>query len=331
MTKAECFKATAHPSLALAKYWGKRDLRLNTPATASLGISLDAFYCTVSLSALEGSNVQNSREDRCLQEGRTIFVSEQLRSMLAGLRKSYALPPLIIDSASNIPVAAGLAGSSAYFAALAAAIALFLQKKQGMKFSEQDISAIARQGSASAARSVFPGFQWLAQGAMSAESVFSTSHWQNLRIICVIVEDVQKSISSRAAMNRCAETSPLYDAWCTFANTSARDIREVVKQRDLESLGKLITQNAYAMMGSMLASNPSIRYWVPHSLAVLDEVARLRNKGISVWETMDAGPQIKLLCDVQDVALIVQHLQKSFPNMRIEQSSIGGGASAWSE
>ena len=40
MTRATC---TAHPNIALVKYWGKADAALNLPATGSLSMTLDVF------------------------------------------------------------------------------------------------------------------------------------------------------------------------------------------------------------------------------------------------------------------------------------------------
>ncbi len=46
-------KCKVHASLALIKYWGKKDVFLNIPATSSLAVSVDKFY---SISELELSN-----------------------------------------------------------------------------------------------------------------------------------------------------------------------------------------------------------------------------------------------------------------------------------
>ena len=43
-------KARACSNIALVKYWGKRDIKLNLPAVASISITLDALYTDTSIS-----------------------------------------------------------------------------------------------------------------------------------------------------------------------------------------------------------------------------------------------------------------------------------------
>jgi len=42
--------ASAHPNIALVKYWGKQDAQLNLPAVPSLSITLDSLQAHTRLS-----------------------------------------------------------------------------------------------------------------------------------------------------------------------------------------------------------------------------------------------------------------------------------------
>jgi diphosphomevalonate decarboxylase len=55
------------------------------------------------------------------------------------------------------------------------------------------------------------------------------------------------------------------------------------------------------MFGTMFAADPPINYLHPRSLQVLDVLERLRAAGVDAWETMDAGPQVKIACLAGDV------------------------------
>ena len=41
----------------------------------------------------------------------------------------------------------------------------------------------------------------------------------------------------------------------------------------------------------------------------------LRAEGVRVYETMDAGPQVKCLCLEEDVEQISSRLRRSYPNL----------------
>jgi diphosphomevalonate decarboxylase len=43
----------------------------------------------------------------------------------------------------------------------------------------------------------------------------------------------------------------------------------------------------------------------------------MRSEGLSVWETMDAGPQVKLFCLDKDLQLITNRLVDRFDDINI--------------
>ena len=50
MTRPGFAVAIAHPNIALAKYWGKRDFGHNLPAVPSLSVTLDGMCTTTTVS-----------------------------------------------------------------------------------------------------------------------------------------------------------------------------------------------------------------------------------------------------------------------------------------
>ena len=58
----------------------------------------------------------------------------------------------------------------------------------------------------------------------------------------------------------------------------------------------------------MLAADPPIRYWKSHSVWAMDAVENLRRQGIGAWWTMDAGPNVKILCNAEDAKSVVKRL-----------------------
>ncbi|OQX29955.1 MAG: diphosphomevalonate decarboxylase [Spirochaeta sp. LUC14_002_19_P3] len=301
--------ACAHPSLALTKYWGKRDSLRNIPATPSLAIGLAEFRCETRVRIYSGTsfhltiNGVPQNPDRFAD-----FFSEIQRiSREKGYRKTFSIEA---DSTANFPVAAGFASSSAGFAALALAANTALK----LNMTTPEISALARVGSASAARAVYKGFTLLPAGGEHALSL--PVHWPELRIIAVETHAGKKPISSRTAMERCRTSSPFYGEWLQDAANITAQAEAALYARSLPELGPLIRESYARMFAVMLSASPPIRYWTPLTLKVLDFVDSLRQEGGQYWETMDAGPQVKVFCKAKDCPRFLARLGESVPEAK---------------
>lgn len=303
----------AHPSLALIKYWGKSDVAANLPATSSLAVGLEALYTETRLSVADG-------EDSISLEG-ILQPKERYAPFFDHLRQRLRTAShFCAESRSNFPSAAGLASSSSGFAALAYGCAKLIDETTSL----ERISDIARQGSASAARAVFGGFTLLEKGQASALPLFDASHWPELRVLIAIVKNSPKSVSSREAMERSKRTSPFYTKWLNESDKTFANALEALKEKNLNALGPLIQQSYLQMFSTMFTSVPPIFYWEPDSIRILHACERLRKEGYAIWETMDAGPQVKMLCLDRDVEFLKDRLSYDLPELDYLITKIGG-------
>lgn len=304
----------ASPSLALVKYWGKADSRLNTPATPSIGATLAELHSETVARVSKG-------EDRVTVDGaieeqkRFAFYFKHLRS---ALRTELEFD---VESTNSFPTAAGLASSASGFAAMTCACA----KLAGFTGDRKALSAIARVGSASAARSLYGGFVGLDAGAEYAEPLFDTDHWPDFRIVVVAVTTEKKPISSRAAMERSKVTSPFFPQWVEMSPRIYQEAKTAIQNRDIERLGALMRMSYLAMFSTMFSSDPPVIYWRPGSLSVIHLCEELRRNGIAAWETMDAGPQVKIACVRENVRKIVEALHVQDPQWQTFVASVGSG------
>lgn len=302
------------PSLALIKYWGKSNTALNLPATSSLAVSLDTLRTKTTVSI--------SEDDRIFINGKQAPI-ERFRSFFENFRKTTGSDQRFSAySSTNFPVAAGLASSSSGFAALALGCARLINPEIPL----ETISSLARFGSASAARSLFGGFTILKKDAESSEPL--NIDWPELRVIIGIVTNSSKEISSRAAMECTRETSPFYDSWLKKADELFSQSVPAVQKKELNTLGPLIRQSYLSMFSTMLTSTPSTLYWKPESVALLHSCEELRQEGISIWETMDAGPQVKMVCLEHDLDSALQRLRAAHPLVEFLVSKAGGAPKA---
>ena len=290
MDNARGVRVRAAPSLALVKYWGKSDAERNLPATSSLAVTVTGLYTEVCLQEGSGSD-RLSVDGTVVPAARHAPFFDAARATL-GVDTRYRA-----EASNNFPGAAGLASSASLFAALALGCAALA----GRDISRERLSALARVGSASAARALWGGFSTLEAGAECAGGAFPEDHWPELRLLVAVTSRRRKPMPSRDAMLHVAGTSPYYPAWVATAPATFQAALEAVRAHDLERLGPHMRASYLRMFGTMLAADPPINYLLPQSLRVLEVLEELRAAGVGAWETMDAGPQVKIACLANDV------------------------------
>jgi len=300
--------AFAPSNIALCKYWGKRNTELNLPITSSLSVSLGKKGSYIS--------IEFAPEDKFILNGQVLnpfsIFSKRLTEFLNLFRENYFFR---CEMTSNIPIAAGLASSASGFAALVLALNHLL----GWQLPAKDLSILARLGSGSACRSIWPGFVEWQQGedenGMDSYGFMMNTTWPELCIGLYILQSNEKSLSSREAMNRTVETSALYSAWPDKVREDLHILKEAILSKDLHALGKTAESNALAMHATMLSAWPPIQYSLPQTLSTMQKIWDLRSGGLEVYFTQDAGPNLKLLFLEKDKRII----QSYFPALEIIQ------------
>jgi diphosphomevalonate decarboxylase len=293
----------AGPSLALLKYWGKEVKGDNLPATPSLAVTLGGVHSETRVRPADRDEV--TVDGVCQDTARFAPFFDALRASLGVSTRFHA------ESANTFPTSAGLASSSSGFAALAGGCA----RAAGCDPSLADLSAMARIGSASAARAVFGGFTLLPTGARRARAVFGPEHWPGLRIVVAITRRGPKPISSRRAMDETRSGSPYYFSWIKESAALLPEALRALEKRDLELLGETARRSYSLMHAATLAARPPILFWLPATVAIIHTCGELRAQGVGAWETIDAGPQVKVLCLEADAAKVVARVASAAPGI----------------
>jgi diphosphomevalonate decarboxylase len=319
--------AVAHPNIALIKYWGKRDERLMIPYVDSLSMTLDVFPTTTTVRLAPAAEADRVSLDGRPAEGETpkrVTEFLDLLRELAGRREAA-----VVDSHNSVPTGAGLASSASGFAALALAGAA----AYGLDLDPAALSRLARRGSASAARSIFGGFAICHAGQGTGTEADLGSFAEPIDVpgfdpamVIVVLNAGPKAVSSRAAMRRTTETSPLYRAWADASRTDLAEMRTALHRGDLDMVGEIAERNALGMHATMLAARPAVRYLSPGTVAVLDGVLQLRAIGVSAYATMDAGPNVKVLCHRTDAPVVARALADLAPDCSVITAHRGPGA-----
>ncbi len=315
-------KVRAHSNIALVKYWGKRNIPLNIPAVGSISITLDALYTETAVSfdqtLPEDRLVLNGQKAREKESARVSLFLNRVREM-AGI-KSFAR----VESVNNFPTAAGLASSASAFAALAVAAT----KAAGMDLSVRDLSVLARLGSGSAARSLFGGFVEMHRGVLDngsdayAEPLYDAGWWP-LRVIIAITAEGPKKTGSTDGMEHSRHTSPYYTAWVDSADDDLREMRQALKDRDFEKVADISEYSCLKMHALAMSGRPGLIYWNGQTLQLLHWVRELRASGLPVFFTIDAGPQVKIICPETYGEQIAEKVKAHPAVKRIIQTGLG--------
>ncbi len=315
--------AQACANIALVKYWGKRDSELNLPAAGSLSLTLDALRTTTTVlfdDSLDEDEFELDGEPT--ETGRLSPWLDLVRN-----RAGFSSRAQVV-SRNGFPTASGLASSASAFAALAVAAT----EAAGISLSKPELSELARRGSGSAARSIFGGFALMHPGELAdgtdavAEEIHGATDWPVRMVIGIVGGGKKKGVSSRDAMEHCAATSPLYQAWLDSVPPDLRGAQDAIASRDLAKLGAITQGSAMAMHAAAIASRPTIRYWHPATLSILDAVDALQMQGLAAYPTMDAGPHVKVLTSLKDSAEVAAALKRLDEVSEVIVSAPGPGA-----
>lgn len=298
--------ATAGANIALVKYWGKRSLEGNLPAVGSLSITLQALRSRTEVAPAPGLErddvVLNGRRDEG-QARRVVDTLERIRALARDAGVATAPPPAVVRSENNFPTGAGLASSASGFAALVVAAAA----AYGLTLAPARLSALARAGSGSAARSIFGGFVEMARGEREdgsdavARPLLPAADWP-LEVVVAITARAEKAVGSTQGMNLTARTSPYWSGWLASQEADLEEARAAVMGRDFERLADVSEFSCLKMHGLAMSARPGLLYWNGATVECLQRIRALRRSGHAVFFTVDAGPQVKAVCAPAHVA-----------------------------
>lgn len=282
--------AKAYANLALIKYWGKADEKLNLPANSSFSVNLSKLFTvtTVSFSrefTKDIIEIKGIRNEAAIEKISGFL--DRVRTMASSKLKAK------VSSLNSFPIASGLSSSSSAFASTALAAVSALR----LNLSEKELSVLARKGSGSAARSIPGGFvQWdkaLQDEASFAFTVFPPDYFDLVDMV-VIIADREKEISSREAQ-KSAFSSPFFQERLKRIPAKMKKMKSFIKERDFPHFGELVEEEALELHTIMMTSRPSYIYWYPETLRLMRLIKIWRKEGLPVYFSLNTGHNLHLL------------------------------------
>ena len=314
--------AVAHPNIAFIKYWGNRDDALRLPSNGSISMNLEGLITNTRVEF----NPQHKEDSLTLNNKKLSGPAlERVNAFLDIVRnmsgkKIYAE----VTSENNFPAGAGIASSASAFAALA----LAATKAMRLNLTEAELSRLARHGSGSACRSIPDGFvEWYSgdQDENSyAASIAPASSWDLVDCIALVTAN-HKEVGSTAG-HRLANTSPLQAARVHDAPRRLDICRSAILKKDFQQFAEIVELDSNLMHAVMMTSTPPLFYWEPQTLEIMRAVRIWRGQGIPVCYTLDAGPNVHVICLSSDYEKIKHNLEQMRIIQRVIVSKPGSGA-----
>lgn len=326
-------------NIALIKYWGKRPVQI--PANASISFTLSEASTITSVSyeprttewvdfSFEGTT-EKSFADRIIK-----YLTSLLDIMPWLEKLSFK-----IESSNTFPHSSGIASSASSMSALALCLCDIERK---IHHTEKDkslflkkASYVARLGSGSAARSLYPKLaSWGTSSHLSKSSdeyatqVFGLDHiFDSFHDDIIIVSDAKKSVSSSAG-HALMENNIFANSRYQQADLHMSILLKAMQEGDLVTFGKVVEDEALSLHALMMCSDPSYILMKPGTLEVIEKIRNFRKEtNLPLFFTLDAGPNVHMIYpDIikeQVDTFVTDHLVTIAHNGRIIKDHVGQG------
>ncbi len=295
--------ALAPANIAFIKYWGKADPpddeagdALRLPLNDSLSMNLSGAYTVTTVEFSETF----VKDEVTLLDG--TFSEKEIGRVVKGLdrirEKARSKEFARVVTKNTFPKGAGSAASASGFAALTVAGFAAL----GVKLSEKELTIVARTGSGSACRSIPDGFVEWVGGKTSAESyaysLYPSTYW-DIRDLLVIVDTKMKKTSSTEGMEA-IRTSPYLATRLSAIPKRIDELKKAMEEKHFVRFGEIIEEDCLDMHHVMQTQVPPLMYWNDTTKQIMNAVATWRKAGLPVYFTIDAGPNVHLICEGKD-------------------------------
>lgn len=313
--------ARAFTNIALIKYWGKKNQQLKLPYTNSLSLTLDRFYTDTTATIIDNDTDVVYLNDQLLDNKQ----NKRILNYLNTVRKFYSFNEHFqINSINHVPTSAGFASSASGFAALAAAI----NETKQLDLNKRELSILARNGSGSASRSIYGGFvEWLAGTDNDSSYAVPIDETPDidLSLLSVVIDQHSKKISSTVGMESSVKSSPFYPNWVTLVASEIKEIKQAIATKDLQKIGEISEHNAMSMHALTLSADPSFTYFAPETIKIIQLIKELRQQGIFAYATIDAGPNVKIICTKESIKKVQTYIEQQLSNVTTVVANIGSG------
>jgi phosphomevalonate decarboxylase len=274
--------AKAHPIQGLVKYHE----RLRLPYHDSISV------CTAPSHTKTTVEFDPERDDdEYVVDGEVVTGrgAERIEHVVDHVRDRAGIDHRVrFASENSFPTNIGFGSSASGFAAAAMALA----EAAGLDLSRPEISTIARRGSCSAARAVTGAFSHLRAGMNDADcrsERIRTDLEDELHVVGALVPSYKET---EAAHEEAAE-SHLFESRLAHIHEQIARMRDDLRNDRFDSAFELAEHDSLSLAATTMTGPAGWVYWQPETIAVFNEVRRLRNEeDVPVYFSVDTGASV---------------------------------------
>lgn len=311
-------------NIAIVKYWGKKDDQL--PCNASVSMTLSNSFTTTELEISEKKS-NEPVELTYYFEGRRNESFEN--RVLKYLQRHAARFPVLKDHAiklmseNSFPHSTGIASSASAFGAIALSLLDAGQEAENPARNGEflkEASELARLGSGSACRSLYPAFSvWGKHAAIKGSSDhFATpvlnvhENFSQMQDAILVVDDQAKEVSSSVGHSLMKDHIYAENRF-TQANQNAQRLLNVLTNGDYEEFITIAETEALALHAMMMTSANYYLLMKPGTIHAIQKIIGFRKETrIPVCFTLDAGPNVHILYPDAYAEKVNQFMKQEF-------------------
>lgn len=297
-------------NIAIIKYWGKHGMQL--PRNPSISFTLsEAHTNTFVKYAPKNDNHHQITLDFLFANQPNEAFKVKIQKYFESLMEIFPFIKQLhftIESNNSFPHSAGIASSASAMSALALCLCEIERQLFGTLQKEneflQKVSYLARLGSGSACRSVYPKMAvWGESFAVAGSSDgYAVPFVEELHPVFATYQDTillvsrgEKSVSSRAG-HGLMEGNIFAESRYQQARQNFIKLIDALKAGDVEVFGQIAELEALTLHALMMSSNPPFILIKPYTLLLIEKIKAYRaDTKHPLYFTLDAGPNLHLL------------------------------------
>lgn len=333
------FSVKSPSNIALIKYWGKYGEQL--PSNPSLSVTLDNAHTLTDYTFIKSSEFELDFKFESKENDKFKARVEKFFKRATEFFPFLNECKVIMDSKNSFPHSSGIASSAASMANFAAALCE-VEKNISNEDHDEDYylkktSFMARLGSGSASRSVYPKMAIWGKSIAGSSQEFAVplanfdSSFEALNDSIAIVSASEKAVSSSAGHDL-MKNHPFAKTRFLNACNNFNSLCFALSTGDFHSFAQIVEAEALELHGLMMNSNPSFILMEPNTLAIIQKIRNFRAAtGASICFTLDAGPNVHILFLAKDREVVKKFIEEEVKplchNELVIHDQMGNGVS----
>lgn len=307
-------------NIALVKYWGKKENQI--PANPSISFTLNNCHTITTVKYKKSVSlsfkvfVEGKREESFEPKIKAFF--KRIENYTPFINQLE----IEVHTKNTFPHSSGIASSASGLSALALCV-MSIEKEIDSSITDshfkEKASFLARLGSGSACRSLFPDLVvWGENKSFAGSSDLVAVPYQGAHPIfkdfqdtILLVDKGQKVVSSTVGHNL-MHSHPFSEQRFLQAHENMSTLKQALEEGDLKTFTKIVESEALTLHAMMMTSNPYFILMKPNTLKIIEKVWEFREKhDLNLTITLDAGANVHLLYPKNETDLAMQLINDS--------------------